>query len=313
MMMKPLQDRNTQYAQQTLKKPFTCIGRGLHTGLKVIMTVMPAEANSGYRFVRRDVSAGRNEVIAAWHTVTETNLCTTVSNNMGVRVSTIEHLIAALYANGVDNARIVLDGPEVPIMDGSAKPFSELIESVGLETLEEERKAIVITDTITVRDGKKEASLIPSPTSWITMEIDFESSVIGRQSLSLEMGTENFNRELADSRTFGFVDQMNTLQALGYARGGSLQNAVLVAKNGVINKDGLRHENEFIRHKMLDAIGDLALSGAPIIGSFSAKYSGHKLNNELLRKLLQSQNAYQYVPLREVSDNWVEMMNVSAG
>jgi len=232
---------------------------------------------------------------------------------MGVRVSTIEHLIAALYANGVDNARIVLDGPEVPIMDGSAKPFSELIESVGLETLEEERKAIVITDTITVRDGKKEASLIPSPTSWITMEIDFESSVIGRQSLSLEMGTENFNRELADSRTFGFVDQMNTLQALGYARGGSLQNAVLVAKNGVINKDGLRHENEFIRHKMLDAIGDLALSGAPIIGSFSAKYSGHKLNNELLRKLLQSQNAYRYVPLREVSDNWVEMMNVSAG
>ena len=313
MMMKPLQDRNTQYAQQTLKTPFTCIGRGLHTGLKVIMTVMPAEANSGYRFVRRDVSAGRNEVIAAWHTVTETNLCTTVSNNMGVRVSTIEHLIAALYANGVDNARIVLDGPEVPIMDGSAKPFSELIESVGLETLEEERKAIVITDTITVRDGKKEASLIPSPTSWITMEIDFESSVIGRQSLSLEMGTENFNRELADSRTFGFVDQMNTLQALGYARGGSLQNAVLVAKNGVINKDGLRHENEFIRHKMLDAIGDLALSGAPIIGSFSAKYSGHKLNNELLRKLLQSQNAYRYVPLREVSDNWVEMMNVSAG
>lgn len=159
----PVQKINLSYFQHTLGSSFSCMGRGLHTGIVIIMTVMPAEANTGYRFIRSDVPVGRNEVLATWHTVSDSHLCTTVSNNMGIRVSTIEHLIAALHACGVDNARIVLDGPEVPIMDGSAKPFVELINSVGLSKQQEERMAIIITKEVIVRDGIKQASLSPSP------------------------------------------------------------------------------------------------------------------------------------------------------
>jgi len=272
----------SQY-QHTLKKHFTCVGPGLHYGLRAIMTVMPAEENSGYRFVRRDMPEGQNEILATWHTVSDTSLCTTVANSLGMRVSTIEHLIAALYAAGVDNARMVIDGPEVPIMDGSAKPYIDLIHSVGLETQKEERRVIVIQDAVTVRENGKEASFYPSPMPWIKMEIDFGSSFIGNQKISMPYSAQNFIQELANARTFGFAEQVQALQSLGYALGGTLKNAVLVDDDHVVNKEGLRYKDEFVRHKALDAIGDIGLIGAPIIGTFSAKCSGHKLNNQLLQ------------------------------
>lgn len=299
----PIQKLNIPYYQQTLRESFTCMGRGLHTGLKVIMTVMPAEANTGYRFVRRDIPGNRNEVLAAWHTVSDTHLSTTVANNMGTRVSTIEHLVAALHACGVDNARIVLDGPEVPIMDGSARPFVQMIESVGMLKLKEERKAIVISKKVHVKDGEKEATFSPAPIPRIELEIDFKSKVIGKQYLSIPVNASIFHHQIAPARTFGFVEQLNTLQQLGFARGGSLQNAILIGEQGVVNENGLRFDDEFVRHKVLDCIGDLALAGAIIVGCFSAKYTGHKLNNELLHELMLTKGAYEFVPLRELDEN----------
>ena len=300
-MKNPVYPLQIPYYQQTLRDSFTCIGVGLHTGLKVIMTVMPGEANSGYRFVRRDIASDRNEILAAWHTVSDTHLCTTVRNKMGVRVSTVEHLIAALHACGVDNARIVLDGPEVPIMDGSAAPFVQLIESVGVKQLAEERKVIVVKNRVKVVDGEKEASFTPSLVPHIALYIDFESRAIGRQFMSLQVNVENFKHQIANARTFGFAGQLSTLKKLGFARGGSLHNAVLVSDHGVVNGDGLRYENEFVRHKILDCIGDLALAGSHILGFYRAKYTGHKLNNNLLHELLRNPNAYEYLSMREVA------------
>jgi UDP-3-O-[3-hydroxymyristoyl] N-acetylglucosamine deacetylase len=303
MISKTPQQQESFY-QHTLKDSFTCIGVGLHTGLKIIMTVMPANANTGYRFIRRDLPARYNEVLASWHTVTDTHLSTTVANNTGVRVSTIEHLIAALSASGVDNAQIVLDGPEVPIMDGSARPFVQLIESVGRERLSEERKVILIKHPVTVMHGDKCASLVPSPEPWIDMFIDFDSAAIGQQRLTIPLSRKIFKEELADARTFGFSEQIEILKKLGFARGGSLQNAILVDKNGVVNEGGLRYTDEFVRHKVLDSIGDLALSGAYIVGCYRAKFAGHRLNNELLHALMRDENAFEYIPLRDANQRY---------
>lgn len=300
----PIEALNISYYQQTLKESFVCMGRGLHTGLRVIMTVLPAEANTGYRFIRSDLPINRNEILAAWHTVSDTHLSTTVSNNMGSRVSTIEHLMAALHASGVDNARIILDGPEVPIMDGSAKPFVQMIESVGLKTLNEERKAIVVKKSLSIREGNKEVSLSPSPIPLLELEINFKSPVIGKQCLSMPLSAGNFHHHIAPARTFGFIEQLNTLKQLGFARGGSLQNAILVDEDGVVNESGLRFKDEFVRHKMLDCIGDLALVGGPILGCLKAKCSGHKLNNDLLHELMLNEDCYDYISLKKADERW---------
>ena len=290
------QDKNPDkkvaaYYQHTLRDSFSCIGRGLHSGIKVVMSVLPAPANSGIRFIRRDVASDRNEILAAWYTVSDTHLCTTVSNPMGVRVATIEHLIAALHVCEIDNATIVLDGPEVPIMDGSSKPFIEMIDSVGVRQQSWQRRAIVVKKPITVHDGDKQACLLPYHKPWVELEINFDADCIGQQAMSTAIDYHTFKQEIAQARTFGFRDQIDTLKSLGFARGGSLENAVVVGEDGVVNPAGLRYDNEFVRHKVLDTIGDLALAGAPIIGYFNGRYTGHKLNNQLLRKVMtKSQN-----------------------
>lgn len=289
-----------QYNQHTLKDSFTCIGVGLHTGLKIIMTVMPAEANTGIRFVRKDISHGFNEVLANWHVVSDTHLNTTVSNRMGVRVSTIEHLMAALFSCGIDNALVVLDGPEIPIMDGSALPFVNLIEGAGRKNQHADRKAIVIKKTVILSDGKKFASLQPSQTPILDITIDFDSKVIGKQHLQLPMTRETISQEIAHARTFGFAEQVTTLKQLGFARGGSLKNAILVHNDKVLNKEGLRNNNEFVRHKALDCVGDLALAGAPIIGEFKAQFPGHKLTNLLLHELMRNTKAYEFVSIKDL-------------
>ena len=294
----------SSYFQHTLKDSFTCIGTGLHTGLKVIMTVMPADANTGYRFVRRDVLHNYKEVLAAWHTVSDTRLCITVSNHMGVRVSTIEHLIAALHASGIDNARIILDSPEVPIMDGSALPFIELIDSVGRIRQSAERKVILIKKTVSVEDEGKHACLLPSPEPWIDMLVDFDTSWIGEQRLTTPISRKIFREELANARTFGFAEQIETLQKMGFARGGSLDRAILVDKTGVVNEGGLRHGDEFVRHKVLDCVGDLALCGAYIVGCYSASYPGHRLNNQLVRALMCDENAFEFITARQANTQY---------
>ena len=294
---------NSQYSasdyQHTLKDSITIIGRGLHSGLQVIMTLMPAEANSGYVFMRRDVTPLRAEVPARWNTVVDTRLSTTVANAFGTRVSTIEHLLAALSACGVHNTRIVLDAPEVPIMDGSAAPFVGLIDKVGLQRQTALVQAIIIDKPLVVREHDKQVSLVPADEFSVDMSIDFDDPVIGRQSMDIKVNEEIFSKQLASARTFGFQEQLDTLHKLDLAKGGTLNNAVLIKDNKVVNKEGLRFKDEFVRHKILDTLGDISLVGASIIGKFIGRRSGHRLNNQLIRTLMINENCRHYASLAE--------------
>jgi UDP-3-O-[3-hydroxymyristoyl] N-acetylglucosamine deacetylase len=295
------------FKQQTLASSFTVIGTGLHTGLKVIMTVMPAEIDTGYTFIRRDVASDRAEVHARWNNVIDTRLSTTLGNSLGVRVSTVEHILAALYGCGIDNAHIVLDAPEVPIMDGSAKPYVSIINKIGLVEQDAPRRAILIKKPVYVGDGEKEAWLLPSSQPWIEMDIDFDRPIIGKQKISLPLNNHVFSNEIADARTFGFHEQVATLQKLGLAKGGSLRNAVLLKDNIVMNEEGLRYVDEFVRHKYLDAVGDLSLMGARFVGKYVGKCSGHSINNALLRELMLNDDCWDYVNLKDVYNNRADL------
>lgn len=288
--------------QQTLRDAVVFDGRGLHSGLKVIMTVMPADPYTGIVFVRRDITGVNNEVLARWDRVTDTELSTTVSNHMGVRVSTIEHLMAAIYAAGIDNARIVIDAPEVPILDGSAHLFLQAFDQVGVVVQNAERQVMVIDRPISITEDHASASYSPALVPWLDMSIDFKNDLIGHQSLSLANDGDSF-RQVAKARTFGFKHHLVQLKRRGFARGSSLNNAILIDDNGVVNKEGLRYSDEFVRHKYLDAVGDLALAGHLIMGHFNGVKSGHRLNNMLLRKVFASRN-WHLSPISEVHNQW---------
>lgn len=296
------------FQQQTLADSFVCMGRGLHTGLRVVMSVMPAEPNTGIEFVRRDVTHTDNVVLARWDKVSDTELSTTISNDSGIRVSTIEHLMAALNASGVDNARIVLDAPEVAIMDGSSKPFIEQIQKVGLVRQNAERQVIVIKRPLGITENKASASYLPSAVPWLDMSIEFSQRLIGRQRLSLPFTSQLFCEEVAGARTFGFAEHLAELKRRGLARGSSLDNAILIENDKVVNGGGLRYADEFVRHKFLDAVGDLALAGHYVIGHFKGHRSGHRMNNQLLRELFAS-NAWEMMPLRQAHDVWADFMH----
>ncbi len=308
-MTKTFANTDLSFYQHTLADSVTCMGRGLHTGLKVLMTIMPAEPNTGIEFIRRDVSQG-HVIKARWHTVSSTELSTTISNELGVRVSTTEHLMAALYAYGIDNARIVLDAPEVAIMDGSAAPFIEMFKKVGKVQQSEERLVICIDQPIGVTEKRATASFLPSYTPWIDMSIDFAERPIGRQKISLPFGKNTFIDEVANARTFGFEKHLLELKRRGFARGSSLKNAILIADDKVVNCEGLRHADEFVRHKYLDAVGDLALAGHYIIGHFVGNRSGHRLNNELLREVFAS-NHWTLKPISQAHAAWQRFVNES--
>lgn len=295
------------FKQQTLADSFVCMGRGLHSGLRVVMSVIPAEENTGIEFVRRDVTHTDNVILARWDKVTDTELSTTISNASGIRVSTIEHLMAALSASGVDNARVVLDAPEVPIMDGSSAPFIEMIHKAGLVQQRAERQVIVINRPVGITENKASASYLPSAVPWLDMSIEFSQRLIGRQRLSLPFTTQLFCEEVARARTFGFEEHLVALKRRGLARGSSLDNAILIANDKVVNCEGLRYADEFVRHKFLDAVGDLSLAGHYVIGHFKGHRSGHRLNNQLLRELFAS-NAWEMMPLRQAHDIWADFM-----
>ncbi len=303
------------YFQHTLNRPISFMGPGLHSGQMISMVIQPAPADTGRIFIRQDVPSDQAEIPARWNAVTDTRLSTTVSNRFGVKVATIEHLMAALHASGVDNARIVLNGPEVPIMDGSSEPFVRFIRQVGICLQREERRAIVIRKPVRVEEEGKSAIMVPDNSSWMDMTIEFDSDIIGRQYLSIPLDRESFERELSNARTFGFQDQVDTLRKLGLIKGGSLQNAVLVNENGIVNPESLRHTDEFVRHKILDAIGDLALAGAPIIGRFIGYCSGHAINNALLRELLQNEDNWFLTTMRGAQSykHWSGVVRMPGG
>jgi UDP-3-O-[3-hydroxymyristoyl] N-acetylglucosamine deacetylase len=288
--------------QSTLKTCIPYVGTGLHTGSRVGMLVRPAEVNTGVRFVRKDMANGRGVIPALWHHVVDTHYGTTIGNEFGVSVSTIEHLMAALYGCGIDNAIVELDGPEVPILDGSAEPFVAMVERAGIVRQNARRWAMLVQDIVEVSEDDKFVRLEPCPISRISAEIDFPGTAIGNQRLTITLTEPVFKRELARARTFGLADQVDELYGQELALGGSPRNAILVDAETVHNDEGLRFHDEFVRHKILDIVGDLSLAGVPVIGRFHGYKPGHALNQALLRKIFSNEHAWSYVMLDEFAD-----------
>jgi UDP-3-O-[3-hydroxymyristoyl] N-acetylglucosamine deacetylase len=278
-----------------LAGPAIFAGVGIHTGDHVRVSIRPAAADAGIVFVRTDVRDRNNQVPAAGLAVCKTSLGTVIGNSAGVTVSTIEHLMAAFCALGVDNAVVELDGPEVPIMDGSSLPFVQVIDRAGLRRQDAPRRYIEILAPVSVAEGGKTASIAPADRFEVAFEILFDSPAIGRQRVDLPVDADGFRRELADCRTFGFMHEVEALRAAGFARGGSLENVVVIENDTVINPGGLRRSDEFVRHKALDAVGDLYLLGAPVLGRFETFCGGHGLNNALVRAVLGREDAWRYV------------------
>ena len=283
-------------AQHTLAAAVSCEGVGLHSGARVRLTLRPAPADHGIVFIRNDL-ARDNRVAVSPRAVVETRLHTEIANAAGVRVLTVEHLMAAFAGLGVDNALVELDGPELPIMDGSSEPFVELIDLAGLRAQSAPRRRIEILRRIAVEDGDKSIALSPGAPGVVGLELDvqiaFASPAIGRQRFALTVTPESFRRELAAARTFGFVQDVAVLRAGGLARGGGLENAVVVDGDRVLNPHGLRFPDEFVRHKALDLLGDLYVLGLPIAGRVEAVRPGHGLNNALARALAANPAAWR--------------------
>ncbi len=271
--------------QRTVAKTISCEGIGLHSGRPVRMMIKPAPAGTGVVFIRTDM--GGAEIRAAAANTAATQYATTLSQN-GVSVQTVEHLLAAFGGLNVDNAYVEIDACEVPIMDGSARPFAKIIIEAGVENQDVLQPVMKVIKPLFVRDGNKQIAVWPAETPGVSCFIDFDHPLLREQSFSYEPSEESFLREVSSARTFGFLSEMKLLQANGLARGASLENAIALDEESVMNEGGLRYSDEFVRHKILDLIGDLSLAGMPIIGHVVAHKSGHGLNARLISKLLES-------------------------
>ncbi|MHB1331632.1 MAG: UDP-3-O-acyl-N-acetylglucosamine deacetylase [Sulfuriferula sp.] len=285
--------------QRTLKNVIRASGVGLHTGEKVLMTLRPAAPDTGVVFRRIDLASPVDLPVSA-ELVGDTRLCSTLDNGQA-SVATVEHLMSALAGLGVDNVYVDLDGPEVPIMDGSASSFVFLLQSAGIETQNVAKKFVRIKETVEVVEGDKWVRFEPFDGFKINFTIDFKHPVFEKsgQEITLDFANTSYIKEVSRARTFGFMQEVEWLRANGLALGGSLDNAIVMDEFRVLNNDGLRYEDEFVKHKVLDAIGDLYILGHPIIGAFNAYKSGHALNNRLLRTLLQAQSAWEYVSFED--------------
>lgn len=279
--------------QRTIAKPIDFSGIGLHTGNKINVKLRPADANHGIVFHR---SEGKRlvSIKACAENVVDTRMATVLGKG-DLKVSTVEHLMAALYSFSIDNLHIDIDGPEVPIMDGSAAEFVKLIEEAGLINLTQSRKYLAIRKPISVIDGEKRISIIPSRFFRITSDIAFDHPSIALQNRSIKLSPEVFSRDIARARTFGFLKEVEYLKANGLARGGSLDNAIVINDEGVMNPDGLRYSDEFVRHKILDTIGDFSLTGYPILGHIRTYKAGHDINHKTVEKILASPDCWQLV------------------
>ncbi|OGA17604.1 MAG: UDP-3-O-[3-hydroxymyristoyl] N-acetylglucosamine deacetylase [Betaproteobacteria bacterium RIFCSPLOWO2_02_FULL_63_19] len=290
------------FRQRTLKSAVRATGVGLHTGAKVAMTMRPAQPNTGIVFRRIDLPHPI-DIRAAASSVTDTRLCSTLEDH-GVKVATVEHLMSAFAGLGIDNAYVDLTGAEVPIMDGSAAPFVFLIQSAGIEEQREAKRFLRICKSVEVSDGDKWARFEPFNGFRLSFSIIFDHPVLEKsaQSTSVDFAETSYAKEVARARTFGFMQDVEALRASGLALGGSMENAIVMDEYRVLNTDGLRYSDEFVKHKVLDAIGDLYLVGSPIIGAFSAHKSGHALNNRLLRELLASSDAFERLSFSRQED-----------
>lgn len=281
--------------QRTLKNVIRASGVGLHTGQKIRLTLRPAPADHGITFCRVDLDPVV-EIPAQANNVGDTTMSTTLTDG-AARVSTVEHLLSAMAGLGIDNAIIDVDGPEIPIMDGSAGPFVFLLQSAGIVDQTAPKKFIRIKKPVEVTDGDKLARFSPFDGFKVDFSIEFDHPVFRDRSLRalIDFSSTSYVKEVSRARTFGFVHEIEYLQSIGLARGGSLDNAIVVDRFDILNKDGLRYEDEFVKHKILDAIGDLYLLGHSVIGEFRAHKSGHGLNNQLLRSLLAQPECWELV------------------
>jgi UDP-3-O-[3-hydroxymyristoyl] N-acetylglucosamine deacetylase len=273
------------------------------------MTLHPAPSDSGIVFRRSD--RGGAEIAASWRNIVDSALCTTLASD-GASVATVEHLMAALAGLEIDNIVIELDGPEVPVMDGSAAPFVFLIECAGIVEQDAPRRAIKVLKPISVGIPGKSAALFPDEAFRVSMAIDFASDAIRRQEITLTPDPEQFKVDISRARTFGFAEEVDQLRAAGLARGGSLDNAVVISGDTVLNAEGLRYRDEFVRHKALDAMGDLYLAGGPIVGHFHGMRSGHALNHRLLAQLFAERSAWCHTTLPGEAEAWDELPQLAS-
>lgn len=295
--------------QKTIKKEILIEGISLHKGNHTKLKILPAETNSGIKFIRTDIKKN-NTILASWKNVTDTKMCTILSNDNGVSVSTIEHLMAAISSFEIDNLSIEVNGPELPILDGSAIKFFEEFENVGIVNQNENKKFIKILKSIKFKSNKSFASVSPSKNNLkISYYINFSHPLINNEEYKINLNKNNFKNEIANARTFGFKEEHKKLKKIGLAKGASLDNCIVLNGKKILNNDGLRYKNEFIRHKILDACGDLYLAGSTILGHFKGFQSGHYVNNQLLRKLFKDKSAYTRV---NMSSEKLEEINVIA-
>jgi len=283
------------HRQKTTVAPAIIAGLGVHTGDRVRLAVRPAPAGTGIVFVRTDIKDRDNRIPVSGEAVVDARLNTMIENAAGVRLSTIEHLMAAFSALGVSNAVVEVDGPELPILDGSALQFVQLLDRAGFRRQEAPVRYIEILEPIRVEDGDKTAALLPCDRFEMRFEIDFATPVIGNQVVDFVVDEETFRTEIMAARTFGFAHEVEALRRAGLARGGSLENAVVIDGDQILNPGGLRMEREFVKHKALDAIGDLYVLGAPLLGRYEGVKAGHAINNLLVRELLANPQAWREV------------------
>lgn len=289
----PEQSQDNTICQKTLAAPCHLEGIGMHTGQILPLALLPGEANTGFLFERSDLP-GSSPLVGRWDHVSDTRMCTQLTHPEGFSIGTVEHLLAALAAWEIDNAVIQIGGPEIPILDGSSQGFIEAIGTVGVVSQPSPRRFLKVLEKVEIREKDRFVSLAPGETPTFEYSIDFFGGRDGLlpQQKSFTWSVEGFQRDIGPARTFGFYDDAQKLQAAGLARGASLENAVVFHEGKVLNKDGLRFSDEPLRHKILDAVGDLILAGAPILGAYCSHNGGHELNNRLLHKLLTQKSAW---------------------
>ena len=285
--------------QQTLSKPINFKGQGLHTGRSCAIKILPAEANQGITFKRTDLD--KNNIIKAnYKNVSSAKLCTTLENKFGVKVSTVEHLLAAFYISGIDNVMVEIDNEEVPIMDGSAVDFINEIRKQNLKELSKKRKYLRVLKKVDLEDGDKKISIEKGNSSLeVQFNLNYKNKIINKQKNKIDFQNDDLE-DVINSRTFCLYEDIEKIKKLGLAKGGSLKNALVVDKDKILNKDGLRNENEFVNHKILDLAGDFLLSGYRILGNVQCHHGGHELTNKFLRKLLNIKTAFEHVEVKDV-------------
>jgi UDP-3-O-[3-hydroxymyristoyl] N-acetylglucosamine deacetylase len=283
--------------QRTLKEEISCVGIGLHSGRQVKLNMKPAPPNSGIIFERVDIAPSRC-VKASFDNVVQTNMATTIGFN-GDSVATVEHIMAAFFGMGIDNVLVQVDGGEIPIMDGSSAPFIFLIKNAGIAMQDDYKKFFFVKRAVKIIDGDRRAYLYPSNELKISYKIDFNHPLIKDQSYEMSFSQDSFIKDISKARTFGFLKDVKILRNNGLAKGGSLDNAIVVDDFRILNDGGLRYKDEFVRHKMLDFIGDLAILGHPVIGHFVVEKSGHSLNQRSLKKFMNKKNYWEIVQFKE--------------